>query len=59
MLHERLHTLGVVALALLIAWYIRRYLRLSRLSKLGARPPLASYYLPFGFDTLWQAIAVT
>lgn len=61
MIHERLYSVPALAFfsVLLIGWYIAAILqRRARLAKLGDRPPMVPYYLPFGWDTLFKTIEV-
>ena len=42
--------------ALLMGWYIVRRQHKTRIAKLGDTPRTVPYWIPFGFDTLYEVI---
>jgi hypothetical protein len=53
------HLVWVIVLVL-VGWrFVSRRRRAAYLARLGPSPPLVPYRLPFGFDTLYEALRVS
>lgn len=60
MLSESIYSIAIFGIVLyLAAQYVKWRVRSSTLAKLGATPPMVSFRLPWGFDTLLETIDVT
>jgi len=61
MLQEKIYSIPTLAFfaVLIIGWYISSIVQYrAKLAKLGGKAPLVPYYIPFGWDTLWNTIQV-
>jgi hypothetical protein len=62
MIHDSIYAAPSIGflLVLFIGWYIASQFRYrAYLAKLGGKPRLVPYYLPFGLDSLWLGIKVS
>ena len=61
MILEKMYSIPALAFftVLVVGWYIASTMaHRSKLSKMGAKPRLVPYHLPFGIDTLIETIQV-
>jgi len=61
MIHEKIYSVPTLAFltVVVVGWYIASVLqRRARLAKLGGKPPMVPYKLPFGWDVLFKTIEV-
>ena len=58
MIFESIHSIAAFGLlALIVVYFTSHRGSLSRSKLKGATPRMVPFYLPFGFDQLWEALS--